>query len=707
MLDINYIKVHLGTFRSLSMRQIFKILCLILAVNIIIQAGDNSSCNNNGCSLNPIPCNLNLNCSTCGTNGSITGNTCGSNCRVCRTSRDILYCNTGCFTCGTCNNKSKGATCPNGTRTNNTFNNINNNSSTSSTSKDNGCFVNRNKRCSNKCSRECDIPRAIFVPRSQGANTARELSAWQVYNHRANTCGNYFTTASTIGYSRSYRPERIARYLFGDCSLNFAGSQVANRTQCQILADYFGLSTRFQGRLEVNPVIDNIFLDNQIFISLDNIACGFFLKFNAPIVHTRWNLGLCTPNIIEQEENNNTCNDTCSDFPACYMSSNETRSTCNIRQALSGNFTFGDMQERWHFGRFSSCALTKTRLADIDIIAGFDFWRNPIYNLGLYGIFVAPTGNKPTSKYIFEPIVGNGKHWELGVGIEGHLLLWQRDCGQFIAIYLDGHVTHLFKNTQCRSFDFCNKGNLSRYMLLKEFESNESTLSYSGRLINAINFNTRLADVTVAVKGDASVKVTYHSPCTTIDVGYNFYGNSKEKIRLNCHTPCNIDNRKFGFKGTEGVCALEYATVGDAPPVTFGPLVRKTSLNSTQSNATINRAGTTDNPVAVPVLSPDDIAVTALSAQTGVINGPNVIIAQQSNPPVLVTTQDLDIKSAQAGATATHKIFGYIGYNCENINCGYAFYAGLGGELEIDALPCNQRTSLNQWSLWLKGGVAF
>ena len=75
----------------------------------------------------------------------------------------------------------------------------------------------------------------------------------------------------------------------------------------------------------------------------------------------------------------------------------------------------------------------------------------------------------------------------LGLGVSGHLILWEQDTNHSLAIYLEGNATHLFKNSQHRSFDFCKNGLLSRYMLLKELDD---SLMYTGNLINGINLIT-------------------------------------------------------------------------------------------------------------------------------------------------------------------------------------------------------------------------
>ncbi|MBA3751925.1 hypothetical protein H0X06_03990 [Candidatus Dependentiae bacterium] len=537
--------------------------------------------------------------------------------------------------------------------------------------------------------------RSVYIPRSVGANTAREMVGWEEFIHQYNVGDYYLTTGHVLGYSHSIKPRTIARSLFGDCILRFAGSQVKNRGSCELLADNFGLSPFLRGTVTVNPVIENLVLDNQFFFGLDPLFPGLYVRIHAPVVHTRWNLGLKQRITSSSKES--------TDFPACYMAEEPARGSSTILQALQGNSTFGDMKNPWNFGRMRSDVSTRTGFADIDLIVGCDSWQSDEYHFGFYGQLVIPTGNKPSARFLFDPIIGNARHLEIGVGISGHIILWQRDVESLIAFFCEGNATHLFKNTQQRSFDFCNNGPLSRYMLLKEFITVDNQFIYGGSLSNAIDFATRPVSVSIAIQGDISATFCFRSPCFIADVGYNFYGRSKEQLKFKKR---NDDARFFGIKGTEGICGLEYSTINELP-VTFGQLVAKVPLHSTQHNATIYHGSCTDNPLVPISQNPGDSVVTAFSRQEGVIEGSDICRAFTSNPPVLVTTNDLHKRSGTLPSQATHKVFGYLGYNFYDWDRCYNPYLGVGGELEIDAFSFKLRNALNQWSVWLKGGFEF
>lgn len=554
-------------------------------------------------------------------------------------------------------------------------------------------------RCS-KCCYPCGI--TTFIPRSVGANTARELIGWQQQLNQPYYLENYATVALTPEYTRSFRSKRIANTLFCTNCLTFAGSTVNANNNTEVVADNFGLSERFTGTLFIKPLIENYILDFNMFFGLNEFIRGSYLRVHAPLVHTRWSLGLdeCLP-CADKSRGNIT-------FPGCYMQSESndddntaTPTAPSLREALSGEFLFGDMKEPWEFGRFSFCSRNKTGLADIDVILGYNFIEHDYGHAGLFAQVVVPTGNRPKARYIFEPIFGNGKHWELGGGISAHAILYDDGyCnGHVVALYFEGNATHMFKTHQQRSFDFTNNGFLSRYLLLKEFDIDNN---YTGRLINAINYTTRNAEVHVGYKVDLSAKVAWNIGTIMVDFGYNFYARDKECVCIVTDCPCAIDQRHFGIKGIEGVCCQPATLQDDQATISTTP---GTPLNTTQAATTIFNI----LPLEEAPISPQATSACLLYTDHTAPNASSSAIpipAAQANTeaqPTLISCLDLDPNSAAQCAMITHKVFGHIGYTL--IDSCYQPHIGIGGEVEFDG-KC-KHNSLNQWGIWIKGGITF
>jgi hypothetical protein len=490
-----------------------------------------------------------------------------------------------------------------------------------------------------------------------------------------------------------------------------------------------------------------------------------------PLVHTRWSL-FDECDIFNSVELF-TPSGKPTPFPPTLMdTTNEpTPSTNNLFLAIGENFTFGKMKQRPIDGRFTRFRLTKTRLADVDLILGWDFLKSECSHLGFFLQTTAPTGSKQCDTTIFSPIIGNNGHWGLGGGVSAHTTLWNGNADQNLAIWLQGNIIHLFRDHQLRVFDFKQNGPFSRFLLLKEFDAEHNA---TGNLIPASMFTTRSVQTSFAIQGDASVKLAYRNCGLAVDVGYNLFGRSKERAHrerrggpgstttgatvnsrvcegpcdfFTCETPCSpVNNRRFGIKGGQDLATRIFTTEPSPNGTTrvlghfdtnpdIGPNPR--IINSTASKDTAFGAhDQADNPASP--LTPQEQAenLIALASNSTTVPGtpltdPAIIRSVTSDPPVLVNLRDLNVCSALAKSQLTHKIFGYIGYNW--LSYSWCPFIGLLGEVEFDGnrrsrhcegdtiitdsagnnpqrLNCNDRrdhAGINQWGVGVKGGFSF
>ena len=513
------------------------------------------------------------------------------------------------------------------------------------------------------------------------------------------------------------------------------------------MADYFGLPQDFHGTLIIKPRIDNITVDLDWYVGLDDISQGLYLRVHAPITHTRWTLGLdaclsCSDKFRGSET-----------FPDCYMNStipdssvlpnppfrcpvnttlvprqiaqlplelcnyptvpppfprpicefkyNENCTTGSLREALSGKFVFGDMQTPWRFGRFDFCPRSKTALADIEGIVGYNFLVGRNYHLSGFGVVVIPTGNRPKARYIFEPIVGDAKHWQLGAGVTAHYSFYtDEDPGcRNAGFYVDAYVSHYFESNQQRSFDFTANGLMSRYILLKEFDIfNE----YTGHTINAINFATRNCKVSIPLKADISVKGYIAGGGWELDLGYNVYYRAKEELCISTKCPCPLDQRRFGIKGLEGVCCIEYDVMGGnvvVPPLTTAPLLSTTQADATMFTAVLPTSAPVSSDASTICLSWNSALITETTPLTEL---DPFVLANTTAKPDIVNCCDLNPLSAQQGTAISHKLFGHIQYTFSQSY--YRPFIGIGGELEGAG---HRQNTLSQWGAWIKGGLSF
>ena len=609
----------------------------------------------------------------------------------------------------------------------------------------NGCCgsVSSTSTSTSSCSTSCGCtPHTMFSLRSVGDNVAREMVP---YSDQFTDCFNGGFGVS-VGYQRTFDGHRIARCLFGSETLNFSGSLVADRASTDLLSDYFGMSASSTASISFKPRIQNFIADFNLYLGFDEWINGLYFRVNAPLAWSKWSLESGCSNKCSTPATTTTASTfDVTPFPAGYMNTltavedpadlalQTVDPVSSLALALDGQTDFGDKTRNWTFGRFgSSCDRSQWKLADVDMMLGWNFWHCDDYHVGIYAKAVAPTGTKIDAKHqrhVFSPVIGNNKHWELGGGMSAHAQLWNCEDTQSLTLYFDGNLTHMFKNHQVRSFDFAGKGAMSRYMLLKEFDAENV---YTGNLVNAIDYATRCATVRVDIKGEAALKLVYSNCNWNMGLGYDFYGISKEKVCIG-KTASNLTGF-YGFRGCAAVDALGYVISGTtglvaAPIITSYSLANGHGLNTTQSTADIHSCVTcaeSDSGIALykPFVgaTPGFIYVCPLVDQTVVgALGSDVIPAYESatgtltlsqlgvvsgltdTTPTIITTADLDKRSGAASSQIISKVFGTVGYSWND--CDWKPFLDLGAEFDLTG--SKHCCSAKQWGLWLKGGISF
>lgn len=490
--------------------------------------------------------------------------------------------------------------------------------------------------------------KSFFSPRSQSTHAARTLIGLTPYLSDPAACTNWSLWSLAIGHSQAFNTHRIAQYFFGTNVLRFTGSQVPARDTQDILADYFGLSTTFEGIATLNPHWHSTFADFRFYAGLDELAHGLYLTLYSSLVHTRSSIKL------EEIVNDNGAT---TSYPAHYMSNIVLSAPItSIAQAFTRTTLYGDVQEPLKYGRLAG-SQDQTNLADVHALLGWNFLVKEHGHVGLNAHLVIPTGNRSRAEFLFEPINGNGHHWEFGLGATGHVRIWEKDGEQEIILYGEATLTHLCKSRQKRSFDLLKNGFGSRYLLLKEFDS---TGAYTRKSIPAINKTTLRCNVWNDIQIDFLFMFGYTYCNLNCDIGYNGWFRSREKIELVESLPYNT----YGIKGIQNVT-----------------LLAGTQSNATESTATLYGAAFADQAIAMDTRS-----------------------------PLFINTESLNLKSAANSRSLTHTLFTHISYTWPTVWRADPFL-GCGGEVEFEGIKPRDnepnKPTMSQWSIWLKGGFVY
>lgn len=580
----------------------------------------------------------------------------------------------------------------------------------------------------------------------------------------------YGTFDVTFGYMQTFRNKDIVKCLFGKDSLPYGcdcpfititGSRHPERNPQDWLADYFGLPTDFKSQVYFRPVISNFIVDFNTYIGLDACVSGLYLEIHAPLVHTKWGLRL-RENVILQGD---------LDYDAGYFST-----VINPEHTLVQNFTSyvanfatprlnqplidagvseetlgntGVVFEPLRYSRMTYNS-TATRFSDIYFILGWNMIECDDYYFGLNARVAAPAGTRTRGIYLFEPIIGNGHHWELGGGMTAYTNLCRSEEDDFqLNFYLDGFISHLFKTKQVRSFDLTRNGPNSRYMLAEklgtpvvnlfsnELEGNQAgstapSAQFKNIFTPVANLTTVCADVGIKLQGEVTALINVHCHNVDFDFGYRFWGRSCERICIPdaCGCKCpevplsraeNVD--VWALKGDAHVYGF---LLGNVPGV--GVTNQPIALSGTQSTATIHHGTNNFNgldgnngginnirPTRNPGVDNAQFA-RATAGATGVAAnildrtiGNGGLQTKTSNEPVFFNTEDMNIDAARTGGRS-HTVFANLSYSWYDWGQWYP-YLGLGGKLEFAPRPCDlsccPKCNPSEWGIWFKGGVAF
>jgi len=609
--------------------------------------------------------------------------------------------------------------------------------------------------------------------RSQSVAAARELVGWQWQINRSDMTHDYGSFTMTPEFTQTFKAGEISQSIFGpdlvnsrfpvdppvdDCNKDclpqcqkvvvVSGRDIADRGSQDWLADYLGLPTDFQSILSFNPQIRNLNIDFDAYFGFDSWAPGFYFRIHAPLTWTKWQLNMSEEVIAEGDNNHsfgyfsddavpreNLLSTATAFLSGCQAPTIPSDTDVDAEYAIGGPIVFQKLQfSKMWAPCVEECPFDKVALSDIEMALGYNFARGDDYHVGFTLRASAPTGNQPKAIYLFEPIIGSGKHWKLGVGVTTHYIFWNNEArGSHMGFWLDANVQHLFAAQQVRSFDLANKPN-SRYALAQKLGTyrNEDTFHLSGdsdsgyewqnEFAPVANLTTSTVSVKVKVEGNVVGKIAYQSrDGYQFDLGVEFWGRSCECIRPQSSCPPAIirEQNAWALKGDAFVVGFE-DDGGDAA------LDRPIRLSATQSGADMhhgtnnfpdgmgNIAPTRNPGIDNPVLATDDNAgADVLDAVTdGQTN---------SSVPVVFITQNMIGYGNASTKGLSLKVFGHFSHTWYDVE--HTPFIGIGGSAEfahrglIDDNCCGTSTglcqagcndnTLNQWAVWIKGGISF
>jgi len=492
-------------------------------------------------------------------------------------------------------------------------------------------------------------------------NAARWLIGTAGNTHLCGKEEFYGYAGVALEYTQSFKNNRLASYFGNKCgqlvfgASNATDGTISNPEPGTIKGINWGLTG--SGTTCLNAKIQNFIADFQFWVGLDEWVCGWWADLRLPVAWTKWELNASKGNYSS----------TTTKYPAPSEQNAVTLTPVDategpdvvykdIPSALNGADGFGAVPAL-KYGRFGKdCnGQTYSGIPGLRIDLGYDFWREDCGYLGLGFTMIAPTGNRPEAYYLFEPILGAQKNWQIGGTLVGGWEMWNCNDEKALTAYLDATVVTLLKSTQRRLFGVRDGGDLSSFQLLKQMDNDNQLIG----LERLANLATVCGKFRSKVMTDIALMFQYTNCGFVADLGYSFWYRSRDEF-CGCGS-YDLPDDPYGLKGSlpcAGPCA-----------------------NSTASNSTIFDPAPADSSAAGCTL-------------TGAAN-------VDTNGNVYLYKENLTPCPALNPSAWSNKIFGNLGYQWAD--CDWQPSLSVFGEVEFG----KDNVALNQWGIGLKGGVAF
>jgi len=467
---------------------------------------------------------------------------------------------------------------------------------------------------------------------------------------------------------RSTKNSHLARYFspFGtdmsETPLRFGTDPARPNGDFDVLADHFGvLTTNAVTGGTADQFLSNVTMDPQ----QSFVGIGFQFRYNFWQNWDRergWWISISTP--LEHIKNDmNFVEDIIQPGGAVVTPGevliNPTPPPLTFtipNQVFFGSLETAFMQDAWQYGKIKTDgSLKKTRLADIDFRIGYEWLQLTPYHLESFVGIIIPTGNRPDAEFLFEPIVGNGKHVALEWGATYEMDIWDNECREmYISLELSAVGKYLFKKKQIRSLDLKYKP-WSRYIQLYRTEAEAQTAATSGDPFGftpGINVLTREVDVTPGYQAYMNTAFILEWRYFNFEVGHNLLARRSECVELS-------------ESWTEKAAIKAFIGQGFTSPIR-------------------------------------DITGNGYTETASQTNPPFILPAPLANyPQSIIKESDLDLSSAATPAMLAHTFYGNFEYVFDI--CDWPLFIDFGASYTF----AHSNNVVQKWMLWGKFGIAF
>lgn len=503
--------------------------------------------------------------------------------------------------------------------------------------------------------------KTTYVPRPQGDNLARRMIGVQDKIHKFGADKFYGVFSVATEYQRLFKNKSGVGQWFSTNGLNSmsygAVQSTAQNNQFDINSLNFGVTG--SGIINFCPRKDDIIVDFSLYLGIDEILCGAWIRLDVPFAHTRWDLQIqevlfaTGSSLLPEDLYDQTS------VSAPFVSKDKPMTKAFQGEAQS---EFGQVSSL-NYGKICGRRID-SNVSGVRIDLGYDWVRKEHCHFATAIDFVAPVGTTPSAEYLFQPMVGDYKRSQVGLFTNYGKTFWENcDAKKTLSCYFDFLATALIGRKMERLLGLkipessTAQEVWSQYLTLKKFTKAGDTFTYANEIERAANITAGCIKLGTSAIVDLAILLQYDRTCLSAGLGYEFWYRSTEKIKQRCF---GIKSETYGIQGVQGVV--------DSP-------------ESIDTQARINYVSGNDS-----------------EEGTGGVQDINSTDPTGSG---LLSNDDLDYCRALAPSMYSNKIFGFVSYNWKENE--WQPYILVGGEVEF----AQGNRSFDQWGIIAKGGIAF
>ncbi len=371
--------------------------------------------------------------------------------------------------------------------------------------------------------------RTFLMPRAPLYNMALEQSTWHHnLGNTTKTTHGASIQASTL-YQHSINSKDLGKY-FGYYAQNtnefrdyinvvndatFAEVDAKDATWASyIIHDSDTPSTNLTEKIKIHPSQEIFGTRLDFYTELSSLIKGLYIQHSLPIIAIK--------NSLRLTQIGNISPITIDDHP----SSGKNLSDYFNGDVFDLNSPSGMQQYPLTHAKMGSLK-SRGGIADIETKLGFAFINQKNTFLKIGALATIQTGNRPTGEFIFDPVIGNGQHWEFGGFIDSKCKLWANNHYS-VSFLANASCLYGLTNTEKRTIGI--QKNDGSPVPFSQYYAVGKTLQRP--LYPFANISTQDLEITPGVHCQALANLALTFKNIAIDFGYNLFAKQRENVKL-------------------------------------------------------------------------------------------------------------------------------------------------------------------------------